>query len=564
MGIILALTVAVGLLCFWVFAVYIKRNIVRGRPSGTGSVRVTDPVLAREEPRDFFQSIMPIARPNSQATPIFLREPEAGVPDAQAKPGKAKEVIEENESTDAADPSFPKTVKRIDRSGPTVFHTHKHLVPLAAQLAEEVWPARREQEGSRLKSLPGGDLSPERAAALKPHHAALRLFIVLDASFSVKSFRKEHRAFHELLYYHIMRKCGSRELARGISAGVRKYTRNAAQIFGEKNEKIMLARLSGVFWGGVQADGLGSFVTEDVKSFHAAFAMACDFTVRYDSVLGRLEEHCGVRQARPAFALVLPREAELSLNPESALCENVPDTHHGLLDWIEDTDAFQRLYDETADGGGLDVCYLCGGDPDMAQSVILLNGWRVHERCFDMLTQRLAMLKTVQEARQLFKLSPNLLCAHRLVNVYWPGSPPDWENRREMIFERADGSCENCGRAGGGFEIRRVHPLERKGNHSNDNFLCLCPECGEELGRHQETGAAAEWKGFYRQKLETIEAAMSGERKLLFTYNKEETRVISPKEWAKRRGYWLIRGYCYLYNDERLFSPRKMTDLKIL
>ncbi len=568
-GVIVLLTVAAVVLSFAALCAYAGKNIVRGRASGSGSVRMPSEIpapSAHEPPRAFFQSIMP------PPPPIVLRKQPAlqiaPLPVVASPPAVAVQ-----RAVAATVPE--KKVTRIDRSKPTVFYTHKHLVPLVEKLAEEVWPTQREVAASYLKSLPYKDFSIEQTRSLKPHHASLRLYTVLDASFSVSAFRKEHRQFHELLYYHVMKNCGSRDLARKIAMGVRKYTRNSTLIFGGKNEKVVASQLSGVFWSEVFAEKTGFFEEETAKSFHFAFSMANDFTTHYGTVLGLMEKHCGVKLERPAFAIVLPPDTakekrarrpkkELVFSAEDGLYESVTGTYHDLLDWIEDSEQYKRLYEETMNQGLLDVCYFCGGDPDRAPAITLSNGWKVHERCYDMLGGRLTELRSVHGARTLFKTSPNLLSAFRLVNTYWPELPPDWDNRRETLFARADGQCENCGKPDPKLDVFHVRPVEKGGTHACDNLLCLCPACAAQLERHLASGSVDDWKSLYRQKLERVGEALLKERKLLFTYREEETRVIAPREWVKRRGYWLVRGYCYLHNDERLFNPRKMSDLRVL
>ena len=556
MWIAIGLTIVIAALCFLAFWAYVKKNVIKGRVSGSGSVRGRDAIPIPEPPREYFQSIMPIALP-------ITRPPHASSHGVKPAPLAPKQISASSHRAAAGRMISAAAVKRIERDKPTVFYTHRHLIPLAERMAGEVWPSPGDGV-SALPGLPDAGLTFEQAAALASHHASLRLFAALDAAFSVSCFRREYRAFHELLYYHIMKNCGSRELARRVAMGVRKYTRNGAQIFGERNEKIVLERLNGVFWSGVRAEKAGGVGAAASRSFQFAFSMACGFTAHYDAALGMLEEHCGVRQARPVFAIILPEESELPLAPDGDLCEYAPESWFNLLDWVEDSAAFRRLCDETREGGALETCYLCGGNPELSPSVKLLNGWKLHRRCVDMLAARLSKLRTVQEAAKLFRGSPNLLCAFRLINAYWPEDPPDWENRRETVFARAEGHCENCGRAESELAVHRVKQLSASGNHACDNLLCLCPPCAGKLERHQKSGAPEEWPSLYLAKLETIREAMAHERRLVFTYNMNETRAILPTEWAKRRGFWMIKGYCYLSRGDKLFNPRKMTDLKIL
>lgn len=551
MEVMLITTMSVVGASFFAFFLYVKGQSVKGRISGTGSIRVKDPALSDEQAEGFFHGIMLIPWRGSSKD---LPQPEALAPAVSA--------------------SLPETALAAERPEPAALVTHERLVPLARQLAAEVWPEDGGHGDSYLRSLPYKDFSPEQIAALMPHHAALRLYAVTDASYSVGAFRSDHEAFGELLDYFVMRNCGDEALARRIAMGVQKYARNRASIFERGGDEVVSAQLTGVFWSGVFADCPDFFDRDDAGNFHFAFSMACDFTSRYNAVLSQMETHCGIKLKRAPLTIVLPSEdrgfegerpkGELIFSPEDGLYEISTGSFHDLLDWIEDTEQYRSLYEETLDQPGVDACYFCSGDASAAETVELTNGWKVHKRCCDMLIGRLVDLKTVQASRELFKLSPNLLCAHRLVNTYWPGTPPDWKNRLQTIFARAEGECENCGRAGMNLEVVHVVPTELGGNHACDNLLCLCQECRAQHNLHIESEADGEWKGLYHVKLQQIDQALTEGRKLLFSYREKETRVISPREWAKKRGYWLVKGYCYYHNDERLFNPRRMTDLKIL
>lgn len=55
--------------------------------------------------------------------------------------------------------------------------------------------------------------------------------------------------------------------------------------------------------------------------------------------------------------------------------------------------------------------------------------------------------------------------------------PSDWDKRRELILERDEYKCKNCGRDSSNLEVHHVVPLEKGGSNSIDNLITLCKDC---------------------------------------------------------------------------------------
>lgn len=240
------------------------------------------------------------------------------------------------------------------------------------------------------------------------------------------------------------------------------------------------------------------------------------------------------------------------------------------LAWIEDTDQYRRLYSDAQQQENPDTCCFCGGDPSASPSITLLNGWRVHEKCYSLLAGNLNSLKSTLEAKIFFDASPNVMSSFRLINTYWPGTPPDWPVRRQAVLGRAGNNCEDCGWQDDILEIRHIVPIDRGGNHAPENLIGLCGVCCERykndpaLGTCDENGAK---KNYYRQKTELFEFALKDNKDVRFTYRDEKgvisIRTITPKEWEKVNGVPHINGFCYLLNDNGVFDVRRMSDLEI-
>lgn len=252
-----------------------------------------------------------------------------------------------------------------------------------------------------------------------------------------------------------------------------------------------------------------------------------------------------------------------------------PADFYEFLAWVEDTEQYQRLYADAQGQPPPDTCCFCGGDPDASASITLLNGWRVHEKCYSLLTGNLKDLKSVLEAKILFDASPNVMSAFRFINTWWPGSPPDWEVRGRAVISRAGGKCEDCGKPDDDIddmlETYHIKPIENGGNHAMGNLICLCGACRSQYALDETLGTEDEnhnRKTYLQRKMDLLDLALKGKKDVQFTYRDDKgvvsIRTIRPKEWEDREGVPYIVGFCYLLNDRGAFNLRAMTGLEII
>lgn len=237
--------------------------------------------------------------------------------------------------------------------------------------------------------------------------------------------------------------------------------------------------------------------------------------------------------------------------------------------WIENTATYKEFYDVLQNATIENVCHFCGGQLGGVRYISLTNGWRIHKRCYGMISKTMSEVSSAKEARDLFSKSPKVLSVFHLVHTYWAEYPPDWDVRRRRVIRRAECACEDCGEQDEPLEVHHLRPIKEGGNHSLDNLTCLCRTCHmlyhneNVFERNQEGGR----RSYYKYKIDLINQALNEKKDISFSYfsQKEEwtRRVASPIGWETRHGYQHIRAYCYLREEDRSFNVRRISRLRI-
>lgn len=64
---------------------------------------------------------------------------------------------------------------------------------------------------------------------------------------------------------------------------------------------------------------------------------------------------------------------------------------------------------------------------------------------------------------------------------YWPEYPPDWDDRRREVIEKAEEKCEECGQPEEymGLHVHHIKFRGRGGSHKISNLIALCEYCHE-------------------------------------------------------------------------------------
>lgn len=159
---------------------------------------------------------------------------------------------------------------------------------------------------------------------------------------------------------------------------------------------------------------------------------------------------------------------------------------------------------------------------------------------------------------------------------FWPTYPPDWEYRRQRL-EESNGVCAVCG-GSIHLDVHHIKPLSKGGTNRLDNLQLLCRLCHEKKHgfRFRENQRNKKRrKTDFEKKLEIINFAMEGNKKVEFLYKKREDnkyrqRTITPHEivrvsYSDGSGFTLcVRGFCHLRSSDRHFAmDDRMKRLKI-
>lgn len=55
--------------------------------------------------------------------------------------------------------------------------------------------------------------------------------------------------------------------------------------------------------------------------------------------------------------------------------------------------------------------------------------------------------------------------------------PDDWDAIREMVYERDDYECANCGRSDVELHCHHIVPIHKGGTHNLSNLKTVCRPC---------------------------------------------------------------------------------------
>ena len=165
---------------------------------------------------------------------------------------------------------------------------------------------------------------------------------------------------------------------------------------------------------------------------------------------------------------------------------------------------------------------------------------------------------------------------------YWPEYPPDWDDRRREVIEKAEEKCEECGQPEEymGLHVHHIKFRGRGGSHKISNLIALCEYCHEKKhgGRSFNYNKKSYRPSAYPERIKTINNAIKRKKNLVFNYYK-----IEQKKWMKRKvnpnkltkEIWIdgktkfvldklyLVGHCYLRDDRRTFRLDRMKGLKI-
>lgn len=168
---------------------------------------------------------------------------------------------------------------------------------------------------------------------------------------------------------------------------------------------------------------------------------------------------------------------------------------------------------------------------------------------------------------------------------YWPGYPPDWEERRDELHEAVGAKCQRCG-----FKKYRNRPTDEKrtfhvhhkvaiskgGNHKIDNLKLLCRKCHQkehpyDIDKDLESMGIRQLQTKFTEKVALINKAIETQATLRFKYKKRNGQIMIRKIYPKeitldcyKHKVRVVSGFCHVRNDTRFFTISRMSQLQIM
>ncbi len=164
---------------------------------------------------------------------------------------------------------------------------------------------------------------------------------------------------------------------------------------------------------------------------------------------------------------------------------------------------------------------------------------------------------------------------------YWPSYPPDWEERRQKVLDKAKYKCQECKTDMVlNLHVHHIKHLGRGGSNKISNLMALCERCHEKKhgGRSFKYEDTYSSPPAYPERINTINKAIKSKKNVSFNYYK-----VKQKKWMKRKvkpdeltkEIWIdgktkfmldnlyLVGHCHLRDDKRTFRLDRMKGLKI-
>ena len=164
---------------------------------------------------------------------------------------------------------------------------------------------------------------------------------------------------------------------------------------------------------------------------------------------------------------------------------------------------------------------------------------------------------------------------------YWPSYPPDWEERRQKVLDKAKYKCQECKTDMVlNLHVHHIKHLGRGGSNKISNLMALCEGCHENKhgGRSFKYDDTYSSPPTYPERIDTINKAIKLKKNLAFNYYKWKQkkwmkRKVMPSELTKEilingktrfflENLYLV-GHCHLRDDTRHFRLDRMKGLKI-
>ena len=248
-------------------------------------------------------------------------------------------------------------------------------------------------------------------------------------------------------------------------------------------------------------------------------------------------------------------------------------------------------------------CYVCKRFADFEYDITLTNGNFLHDSCLIKLQIREDEIESIlrKQSPQLLLslfvrtevvdsevmledeikvLSSELKKLKGILSViydFFPGFPPDWEERRKLIIQRNGSFCSSCHEEQYVYLIHDI-PLSEGGTNDLQNLELICKSCHESMyGKGDIFGSftlgpeQSEFTEYFKE----IQDAIDNNYRIRFDYKKPKakswlSRVVMPERFLnipnnRESGETLcVEGFCELRQDIRVFALERMQGLEVL
>lgn len=177
---------------------------------------------------------------------------------------------------------------------------------------------------------------------------------------------------------------------------------------------------------------------------------------------------------------------------------------------------------------------------------------------------------------KLTKAHKNWLKNEENKNIEIKGYPEDWNYRRNEIFFRYKGICQDCGIKLRKFHIHHILQLSQGGNNDLSNLTLLCEECHSKAhGGIDFSERFIRSETTFSKKLSTLQYAIEQGKRVEFAYRKPnerkyEKRTLKPLKLINISHIHdngqtsCVQGFCKLNQANRTFAINRMRELKII
>ena len=173
----------------------------------------------------------------------------------------------------------------------------------------------------------------------------------------------------------------------------------------------------------------------------------------------------------------------------------------------------------------------------------------------------------------------------RSIYDYWPGYPPDWDERRDELEKAVGERCQGCRfikyRPRRTDERRYFHvhhriPISKGGSHKIDNLKYLCSKCHQkvhpyDIGKDLQKIGIQNLQTKFTEKVALINEAIETKGTLKFKYKKRDgqimIRTVDPEEITLdniKHKVRVVGGYCHLRRATRHFTISRMSQIRVI